>query len=150
MRLCPWPLASSIPVLGLERVCPPKGCPWPWPLFFLCPWPRALCPRLHLCKSTIVYHVIFPPCYFFSTQPQGCAFLKAFLLPQETTRLFNRKHVLDKSYSGLPDETRIVKLVETCTQYGANCQVILFHRCFFSNIQVLTLSRWASLKKQPH
>ena len=42
---CPWPreglsserlslalaLASSIPVLGLERVCPRKGCPWPWP-----------------------------------------------------------------------------------------------------------------------
>ena len=22
-------LASSIPVLGLERVCPRKGCPWP-------------------------------------------------------------------------------------------------------------------------
>ena len=32
MRLCPWSLvlASSIPVLGLERVCPRKGCPWPW------------------------------------------------------------------------------------------------------------------------
>ena len=42
-------LASSIPVLGLERVYPGKAvlgkdflCPWPWP--------RALCPRLHLCK----------------------------------------------------------------------------------------------------
>ena len=23
-------LASSIPVLGLERVCPRKGCPWSW------------------------------------------------------------------------------------------------------------------------
>ena len=34
--LCPWSLAlaSSIPVLGLESVCPRKGCPWPWP------WPR--------------------------------------------------------------------------------------------------------------
>ena len=42
LRLCPWSLASSIPVLGLESVCPRKGCPWPWP------WPRALCPRLHL------------------------------------------------------------------------------------------------------
>ena len=44
-------LASSIPVLGLESVCPRKGCPWPWPRIFLCPWPwpRALCPRLHLC-----------------------------------------------------------------------------------------------------
>ena len=38
LRLCPWFLASSIPVLGLERVCPRKGCPWPW----------ALYPRLHL------------------------------------------------------------------------------------------------------
>ena len=34
--VCPWSLAlaSSIPVLGLESVCPRKGCPWPWP------WPR--------------------------------------------------------------------------------------------------------------
>ena len=43
---CPWPrevlsskrlslaLASSIPVLGLERFCPRKGCPWPWPRIF--------------------------------------------------------------------------------------------------------------------
>ena len=34
MRLCPWSLASSIPVLGLERFCPRKGCPWPWPRIF--------------------------------------------------------------------------------------------------------------------
>ena len=36
LRLCPWSLAlaSSIPVLGLESVCPPKGCPWPWPRIF--------------------------------------------------------------------------------------------------------------------
>ena len=34
LRLCPWSLASSIPVLGLERVCPRKGCPWPWPRIF--------------------------------------------------------------------------------------------------------------------
>ena len=34
--LCPWSLAlaSSIPVLGLESVCPRKGCPWPWPRIF--------------------------------------------------------------------------------------------------------------------
>ena len=32
LRLCPWSLAlaSSIPVFGLESVCPRKGCPWPW------------------------------------------------------------------------------------------------------------------------
>ena len=36
MRLCPrsLALASSIPVLGLERFCPRKGCPWPWPRIF--------------------------------------------------------------------------------------------------------------------
>ena len=27
-------LASSIPVLGLESVCPRKGCSWPWPRIF--------------------------------------------------------------------------------------------------------------------
>ena len=36
LRLCPWSLAlaSSIPVLGLESVCPRKGCPWPQ-IFFV-------------------------------------------------------------------------------------------------------------------
>ena len=34
LRLCPWSLASSIPVLGLESVCPRKSCPWPWPRKF--------------------------------------------------------------------------------------------------------------------
>ena len=36
LRLCPWSLAlaSSLPVLGLESVCPQKGCPWPWPRIF--------------------------------------------------------------------------------------------------------------------
>ena len=36
LRLCPWSLAlaSSIPVLGLESVCPRKGCSWPWPRIF--------------------------------------------------------------------------------------------------------------------
>ena len=36
LRLCPrsLALASSIFVLGLERVCPRKGCSWPWPRIF--------------------------------------------------------------------------------------------------------------------
>ena len=49
LRLCPWSLAlaSSIPVLSsrvsvLGKAVLGLG-------FFLCPWPRALCPRLHLC-----------------------------------------------------------------------------------------------------
>ena len=29
LRLCPWSLASSIPVLGLESVYPRKNSPWP-------------------------------------------------------------------------------------------------------------------------
>ena len=43
-------------VLGLEKVCPRKGCPWPW--IFLCPWPRALCPRLHLCSKSLLSRVL--------------------------------------------------------------------------------------------
>ena len=37
VRMCPWSLAlaSSISVLGLERVCPRKSCPCPWPRIFL-------------------------------------------------------------------------------------------------------------------
>ena len=46
LRLCPWSLASSIPVLGLESVCPRNGCPWHWTRIFLCPWPW---PRLEPC-----------------------------------------------------------------------------------------------------
>ena len=40
--VCFWralALVSLVLGLGLESVCPRKGCPWPWP--------RALCPRLH-------------------------------------------------------------------------------------------------------
>ena len=47
--LCPWSLAlaSSIPVLGLESVCPRKGCPWPWP------WPRIFFVSLALASSLV-------------------------------------------------------------------------------------------------
>ena len=36
LRLCPWSLAlaSSISALSLERFCPRKGCPLPWPRIF--------------------------------------------------------------------------------------------------------------------
>ena len=37
--LCPWSLSSSIPVLGLERLCPRKVSSWPWPQIFF-PWPQ--------------------------------------------------------------------------------------------------------------
>ena len=49
LRLCPWSLAlaSSIPVLGLERFCPRKGCPWPWP------WPRIFFVSLALASSLV-------------------------------------------------------------------------------------------------
>ena len=47
MRLCPWSLASSIPVLGVESVCPRKGCPWPWP------WPRIFFVSLALASSLV-------------------------------------------------------------------------------------------------
>ena len=46
--LCPWSLAlaSSIPVLGLESVCPRKGCPWPWPRIFFVSLALALASSL--------------------------------------------------------------------------------------------------------
>ena len=52
--LCPSSLASSIPVLGLERV-------GSWPRIVLCPWPwprpRALSLRLHLCYYFFDIHL---------------------------------------------------------------------------------------------
>ena len=50
--LCPWSLASSILILGLERVCPREVGPWPRFWIFLSSWPRTLGPRLHLCYLT--------------------------------------------------------------------------------------------------
>ena len=46
--MCPWSLAlaSSIPVLGLERFCPRKGCPWPWPRIFFVSLALALASSL--------------------------------------------------------------------------------------------------------
>ena len=46
LRLCPWSLASSIPVLGFESVCPRKDCPWPWP------WPRIFFVSLALALAS--------------------------------------------------------------------------------------------------
>ena len=43
--LCPYgfALASSIPVLGLERICPREVGPcWPWPQIFLCAFGLSL------------------------------------------------------------------------------------------------------------
>ena len=71
LRLCLWflALASSIPVLGFEKVCPRKGCPW----IFLCPWPwpRALCPRLQLWLSTLSSNPAWPkkPGPTYNTDP---------------------------------------------------------------------------------
>ena len=55
LRLCPWSLAlaSSIPVLGLESVCPRKGCPWPWPRIFFCVLSLEPC----VLDSTSTYYV---------------------------------------------------------------------------------------------
>ena len=48
LRLCPWSLAlaASIPVLGLESVCPRKGCPCPWPRIFFVSLALALASSL--------------------------------------------------------------------------------------------------------
>ena len=35
LHLCSWSLALSILFLSLEKVCPWKGCPWPWSKIFL-------------------------------------------------------------------------------------------------------------------
>ena len=69
--LCPWSLAlaSSIPVLGLESVCPRKGCPWPWP------WPRIFFVSLALASSLVSSTpplVIRNVAYFFVVTSQEC------------------------------------------------------------------------------
>ena len=64
MRLCPWSLAlaSSIPVLGLERFCPRKGCLWPWPRIFFVSLASILVsstPPLMSTKIIIFIYAIF-------------------------------------------------------------------------------------------
>ena len=65
--LCPWSLAlaSSIPVLGLESVCPRKGCPWPWP------WPRIFFVSL---ASSLVFST--PPLGAGTSKVKGGSFFK--------------------------------------------------------------------------
>ena len=49
-------LGPSIPVLGLESVCPQKGCPWPWPRIFFVPLASSLVsstPPLQASSETI-------------------------------------------------------------------------------------------------
>ena len=59
LRLCPWSLAlaSSIPVLGLESVCPRKGCPWPWA------WPRIFLVSLASSLVSSTPPLIITPTY---------------------------------------------------------------------------------------
>ena len=70
LRLCPWSLAlaSSIPVLGLESVCPRKDCPWPR-IFFVslvlglehsCPWPRECLSSERLSLASDFFCVLGP------------------------------------------------------------------------------------------
>ena len=54
LRLCPWSLALSIPVLGLERVYPRQGCPWPWPRIFFV----SLASSLVSSTPTLVLHAL--------------------------------------------------------------------------------------------
>ena len=74
LRLCPWSLAlaSSIPVLGLESVCPRKGCPWPWP------WPRIFFVSLALALASSLV----------SSTPPLLKPLKAFYNSTCTVRIF--------------------------------------------------------------
>ena len=58
LRLCPWSLALSIPVLGLESVCPRKGYPWPWPRIFFCVLGLEPC----VLDSTSAYYNIMVCC----------------------------------------------------------------------------------------
>ena len=54
LHLCPWSLASSIPVLvlGLEHSCP-------------CPWPRALCLRHHFWTANALQDTLLEIILFF-------------------------------------------------------------------------------------
>ena len=78
LRLCPWSLAlaSSISVLGLESVCPRKGCPWPWP------WPRIFFVSLALALASSLVSST-PPLLFIKTAK--CQIL-AWLLSEVESR----------------------------------------------------------------
>ena len=61
LRLCSWSLAlaSSIPVLGLEVVCPWMVYPWPWPRIFFVSLASSLPPvpsTRPLCSWCLVFN----------------------------------------------------------------------------------------------
>ena len=73
LRLCPWPLAlaTSIPVLGIERVCPRKGCPWPWPRIFFVS--LALASSLVSSTPHLLFCLMFiMTSYFFHVKSRYC------------------------------------------------------------------------------
>ena len=64
-------LASSIPILGLERFYPRKGCPWPWPRIFFVS--LALASSLVSSTPPLIIDCV---CYYYIIQK----FLNAILI----------------------------------------------------------------------
>ena len=111
MRLCPCSLAlaSSIPVLGLERVCPRKGCLWPWPRIFFCVLGLEPCvstPPLMSTKTIIFIYAIFrdiiepkttafiaPPFFENAKLSKNCESFSIFK-KNHTSALRRIKHIL--------------------------------------------------------
>ena len=102
MRLCPLSLAlaSSIPVLGLESVCPRKGCPWPR-IFFVSlalasslvssTPPLAVTTKIISCKQQMAYAgvVKYEPSLYFRQICNSCMSTRAFS-PSLQSKLFSR------------------------------------------------------------
>ena len=100
-KFCPRSLASTIPVLGLKKVCPQKAGPWPWPRIFLSPWlwPRRLCPRIHLCYEAATYYLPEKRAPFFAfllTKNRACT---KQVLPVQTGLYRYDKQMVQEIYN---------------------------------------------------
>ena len=91
--LCPWSLAlaSSIPVLGLESVCPRKGCPWPWP------WPRIFFVSLALALASSLVSST-PPLLPIACWPWNILYYTYLVIAKRK----HNKHVIVQSQNTLP------------------------------------------------
>ena len=105
-------LASSISVLGLESVCPRKGCPYPWPRIFFVSLALAsslvsstppLISRGVIEDSRLEAKINAKETKKYRGQGQGQTLSRPWTKERTQSQVFSKKKGLQKFFSGEKD-----------------------------------------------